>query len=101
MWAQHATCSATRAPGHAVGAVSVRRGDYLLDVEQVIGGIILGLLGFAVAGIMVWIIVDMSARGEGGRGVAYAFLFLFAWPVGLVVWLVTRNKYAKPAPPTA
>ena len=69
--------------------------------EEVIGGVILGALGFAVMGLMFWMIADMAARGQVGRGVAYAFLLLFLWPVGLYVWLRTRSRYSRlvPAPP--
>jgi cytochrome b len=67
--------------------------------EALLGGLILGAIGLVAMAVMFWMIADMASRGQVGRGVGYAFVFLFAWPIGLFVWIRTRSRYAKFAPP--
>lgn len=57
--------------------------------------LILGVLGILSMAVIFWILADMGSRGQVGRGVAYAFLFLVCWPVGLPVWLWSRRHYPR------
>lgn len=61
-----------------------------------VGGLIEAGIGIAAMATLAWILIDMGHRDQPKRGLVYAALFFFLWPVGLTLWLATRNRYQRP-----
>ena len=63
-----------------------------MTVVAVIIAIIVGLLFFAIyIASIVWVYRDANRRGKSGVLVAL-LVALISWPIGLVVWLLVRDK---------
>lgn len=63
-----------------------------LPAVAVIIAIIVGLVFFAIyIASLVWVYRDAQRRGKSGILVALLVAFI-SWPIGLIVWLVVRDK---------
>ena len=66
--------------------------DSGMGVVAIIIGIILFLLFFAIyIASIVWVYRDANRRGKSGILVAL-LVALISWPIGLLVWLIVRDK---------
>jgi hypothetical protein len=62
------------------------------SVVAIIIGLIIGLIFFAIyIYSIVWVYRDANQRGKSGILVAL-LVALISWPIGLVVWLLVRDK---------
>ena len=66
--------------------------DSGMAVVAIIIAIIVGLLFFAIyIASLVWVYRDANRRGKSGILVAL-LVALISWPIGLLIWLLVRDK---------
>ncbi len=66
--------------------------DSGMAIVAVIIAVIVGLIFFAIyIASIVWVYRDANRRGKSGILVAL-LVALVSWPIGLVVWLIVRDK---------
>lgn len=67
-------------------------GDSSMGMVAIIIAIIVGLIFFAIyIASLVWVYRDANRRGKSGIVVAL-LVALISWPIGLLVWVLIRDK---------
>jgi Na+-driven multidrug efflux pump len=66
--------------------------DSALPIVFVIIALLIGLVFFIIYVVsLVWVYRDAERRGKSGIVVAL-LVALISWPIGLLVWLLVRDK---------
>lgn len=67
-------------------------GDGGMGAVAIIIALIVGLIFFAIyIASLVWVYRDANRRGKSGILVAL-LVALISWPIGLLVWVLVRDK---------
>jgi uncharacterized membrane-anchored protein len=67
-------------------------GDSALPIVLIIVALLVGLVFFVIYIVsLVWVYRDAERRGKSGIVVAL-LVALISWPIGLLVWLLVRDK---------
>lgn len=67
-------------------------GDSAAPVILIVIALICGLIFFAIyIASLVWVYRDAERRGKSGILIAL-LVALISWPIGLLVWLLVRDK---------
>lgn len=70
----------------------VQNGDSTAATITIIFAVIIGLIVFALyIASLVWVYRDANRRGKSGILVAL-LVAIISWPLGLLVWVLLRDK---------